>query len=99
MRMIKPLYAVVITLSLLVLSEVTARADTTCGVDHDPLHVTLNSPFGCATDNLFKKQIDVPSDLNRPRSETAPDTGRRIKSLSEWRQAKPMQPSTTEKSK
>jgi type IV pilus biogenesis protein CpaD/CtpE len=86
-------------LALLVGSYGLAKAETRCGPDYEPLHVTLNAPVGCVTENLFKRQIDRPSDLNIPRTETSPDTGRRIKSLSEWRQAKPAQPATTENSK
>lgn len=81
--------AISLSIALFNVALSASRAEPRCGPDHEVLQVQLTSPFRCVTETLFKKQIDVQSDLNSPRAETAPDTDRRIKSLSEWRQGKP----------
>lgn len=91
-------YAMVMALGLLVFPHGAARAETQCGPDYEHFHVKLNSPFGCVTENLFKRQMDTPSDLYVPRAETPPDTDRRIKALSDWRQKKPAESAAPEKS-
>ena len=64
-------------------------AKETCAPDPTDMQLRLDMPLGCLTRAIFNRQIDKPDDRITPRAETPADAERRLKSLLEWRDAKP----------
>jgi len=79
----------IVTASLASLAFVhTARTEQKCAAHVIDPRLDITMPVGCMSDAIIRKQIENPADLTTPRPETSADTGRRLKSLSDWRNGK-----------